>query len=275
MAVFPEEQQGRGRRDAAKKRPADLLARSGLPVPVLGDDIGGFNADFRRLVARISKLFSIVAPTVQGQAESAETTQLAAHHTQHESGGGDEINVTGLPGVLAQDQVPQTHDLVGAKHSVSGLTAGHVLRATGSSTYDFGAIQDADIPASIARDSELSAYGSRSLGITVFGDEVASGVKGFVRVPFSGTIERWTVMADVSGSVVFDIWKDSFGNFPPLVGDSIVGAGNKPTLTSEQAASATLSGWSVSTVTAGDVLAFNIDSAAGIGRVTLVLDVQI
>ena len=49
------------------------------------------------------------------------------------------------------------HALVGATHTASGLTAGHVLRATAATTFAFGAIQDADLPASIARDAEMLA----------------------------------------------------------------------------------------------------------------------
>lgn len=44
---------------------------------------------------------------------------------------------------------------LGPAHTTSGLTARQVLRATGAATAAFGAIQDADLPATIARDSEL------------------------------------------------------------------------------------------------------------------------
>lgn len=41
-------------------------------------------------------------------------------------------------------------------HTAAGLTGGHVLRATGATTFAWGAIQDADLPATIARDSEVA-----------------------------------------------------------------------------------------------------------------------
>jgi hypothetical protein len=53
-------------------------------------------------------------------------------------------------------RAPTAHDLAGAAHTASGLTAGHVLRATGATTFAFGAIADADVPATIARDSEVT-----------------------------------------------------------------------------------------------------------------------
>lgn len=46
---------------------------------------------------------------------------------------------------------------LGAAHTVAGLTARQVLIATGAATALFRALQDADIPAAIARDSEVTA----------------------------------------------------------------------------------------------------------------------
>ncbi len=56
---------------------------------------------------------------------------------------------------LSDDRTPTAHVIDGAKHTASGLTSGHVMRATGATTFAFGALQDGDIPATIARDSEL------------------------------------------------------------------------------------------------------------------------
>jgi hypothetical protein len=56
---------------------------------------------------------------------------------------------------LTDARPPTAHALT--SHTATGLTAGHVLRATGATAYGFGAIQDSDLPATIARDSEVSA----------------------------------------------------------------------------------------------------------------------
>jgi hypothetical protein len=40
----------------------------------------------------------------------------------------------------------QAHDIQGTDHTASGLTAGQVLRATGSSAFEFQALQEADLP---------------------------------------------------------------------------------------------------------------------------------
>ncbi|MGH7432352.1 MAG: hypothetical protein ACREJL_01225, partial [Candidatus Methylomirabilales bacterium] len=58
------------------------------------------------------------------------------------------------------------HGLVSSSHTASGLTAGTVLRATGATTFAFQAIQDADIPASIARDTEIITTHGGLTGVT-------------------------------------------------------------------------------------------------------------
>lgn len=54
-------------------------------------------------------------------------------------------------------RTPVAHDIQGASHTAAGLTIGHVLRASGAASFSFAAIQDADLPATIARDSEVTA----------------------------------------------------------------------------------------------------------------------
>ena len=58
---------------------------------------------------------------------------------------------------LSDARTPTAHTLTGAAHTASGLTAGHVLRATGATTFAFGAIADGDIPATMARDAEVTS----------------------------------------------------------------------------------------------------------------------
>ena len=38
---------------------------------------------------------------------------------------------------------------------------------------------------------------------------------------FACTINNVTLLADVAGAIVLDIWKDAYANFPPVVGDKI------------------------------------------------------
>lgn len=105
------------------------------------------------------------------------------------------------------------------------------------------------------------------------GAAVTTGVKADLYVPFACAIKEWTLLADQSGSVVVDIWTDTYANYPPVVGDSIT-ASAKPTLSSAaKGQSATLTGWTTA-IPAGSTLRFNVDSAATLQRVTLALKVE-
>jgi hypothetical protein len=111
-----------------------------------------------------------------------------------------------------------------------------------------------------------------AIGITIDGggSAITTGIKGYIYVPHACTITAVTMLADVSGSAVVDIWKDSYANFPPLVADTIT-ASAKPTITTAtKSQDTTLTGWTTS-VSAGDILAFNVDSASTITRLHLVL----
>jgi hypothetical protein len=94
--------------------------------------------------------------------------------------------------------------------------------------------------------------------------------KVYLTVPYAGTITSATLLADQSGDIVIDIWNDTYANFPPTVADTIT-ASAKPTLSSAQKSQdSTLTGWTTA-ITAGDILEFNIDSAATVTKVILEL----
>lgn len=103
---------------------------------------------------------------------------------------------------------------------------------------------------------------------------ITTGFKGYLEVPFACTIQAVTLLADVVGSIVVDIWKDTYLAYPPIAADSIT-ASAKPTISSAQKSQNTvLTGWTTA-VTAGDILGFNVDSVTTIKKVTLSLKVQV
>jgi len=117
---------------------------------------------------------------------------------------------------------------------------------------------------------------TRAITFAIDGGGVAltTGVKADVYVPYACTITGVTMLADASGSVVVDIWKDTYANYPPVVGDSIT-ASAKPTITTAtKSQDNTLTGWTTS-VSAGNTLRFNIDSASTITRLALTLTVTV
>jgi hypothetical protein len=93
-------------------------------------------------------------------------------------------------------------------------------------------------------------------------------------VDYACTITQVTMLADQSGSVVVDIWKDVYANYPPTVADTIT-ASAKPTITTAtKSKDSTLTGWTTN-VSAGDTLRFNIDSVTTITRLNLTLKVTV
>jgi hypothetical protein len=104
------------------------------------------------------------------------------------------------------------------------------------------------------------------------GSAITTGLKAFLQVPFDCTIIAATLLADLSGDLVIDIWKDTYANHPPTVADTIT-ASAKPTLSSAiKATDSTLTGWTKA-ITANDILAFNVDSATTVTLAILILSV--
>lgn len=128
-------------------------------------------------------------------------------------------------------------------------------------------------------DFKVPPYGGLVLAQVGFdagaGELLAAGLKvDWGPTPWKLQIQEWTLLADQAGSLVIDVWKDAYANFPPLVADSIAAAA-KPTLTAQaKNQSSTLTGWTT-TVNAGDTLRFNVDSANAISRATLALKCKI
>ncbi len=105
------------------------------------------------------------------------------------------------------------------------------------------------------------------------GSTITTGEKGHVTMPFDGEIISEELLADQTGDIVIDIWKDTYANFPPTVADTIT-ASAKPTISSGvKDSDTTLTGWT-KTFSEGDVLAFNVDSITDIQRVTLTLIIR-
>lgn len=103
------------------------------------------------------------------------------------------------------------------------------------------------------------------------GAAITTGVKGDLYIPYACTIDAITMLADQSGSIVVDIWKDVYGSYPPTVADSICGA-SKPTISaSNKSQDTTLTGWTTS-VAARSTLRFNVDSVSTIQALTLTLN---
>ena len=119
----------------------------------------------------------------------------------------------------ARDHVLATNTGLGATHTISGATAGHVLRASSGTAAAFAAIQDGDLPSTIVRTSRqviagngltgggaLSADRTLNVGagtlITVGADTV--GISTGAAYQFigtgSGTSAAWQNMSTLAGN---------------------------------------------------------------------------
>lgn len=112
-------------------------------------------------------------------------------------------------------------------------------------------------------------------GITIdgAGSVITTGIKGYLYVPYDCIVDCWGVIADQSGSIVVDVWRGSTPlTIPTSASDSIAGS-EKPTLSSQQSQVDTnLTTWTTNLVF-GDVIAFNVDSASTLTRVTIQIKV--
>jgi len=99
---------------------------------------------------------------------------------------------------------------------------------------------------------------------------IPTGVSGYLEVPAACTISQVTMLANESGSIIVDIWKDTYANFPPTDADSITAVAPPTITTAQKSQDSTLTNWTIS-LSAGDILAFNVDSCTTITKVTIII----
>lgn len=136
-----------------------------------------------------------------------------------------------------------------------------------------GAAAAAASAASAATSASVSTV-NRTLQVSITGNGVITPgvVPGAdVEVPYNCQIVGVRLLSTISGSIVIDVWKDSYANFPPTIADKIT-ASAPPTLSAAaKSQDLTLTGWSKN-LAEGDILRFNVNSVSTVQAVTLVLD---
>jgi hypothetical protein len=101
-----------------------------------------------------------------------------------------------------------------------------------------------------------------------YSDQITAGIQKDVVIPYDMTITGWTILSDVQGDISIDLWKSDYQNFPPDSSNSITGL-NPPYLSNQyKNYNNDLSSWEVS-LSAGDIIRFNVDSVSAIERVSL------
>ena len=103
------------------------------------------------------------------------------------------------------------------------------------------------------------------------GATIATGIKGYLEVPFACTVNTWTLLADTTGSVTIDVYSDAYASYG--TNTSMVGAGTKPTISSATKAQSAPASWTTTSIAAGNIIGFNVTSVSAVARVTISLKV--
>jgi hypothetical protein len=194
-----------------------------------------------------------------------ENELMTAWLLANSGGGSGTVTSVGLalPSIFAVSGSPVTTlgTLTGTLSNQNANTVFAGATSGGAATPTFRNLVPADLP---------TATTVRSFGIVIDGGgaPITTGIAGDVVIPFAMTITSWTLIADQVGSIVIDLWKDTYANYPPTVADTITGS-EKPTLSSVVKNQDTnLTTWTTA-VAAGDIIRFNVDSASTATRITL------
>lgn len=178
-------------------------------------------------------------------------------------------------GTLSTDRYSAYADLV----AESKIGVGNDQVASGSHIHDSRYYTETELQTSGSAQVNFGNVTSRT-GLTdcgimfVIGDGtnvITTGTKGDIEIPGTMIIESARVFSNgVTGSIVIDLWQDTYANFPPTSADSIT-ASAKPTLsTSVKSEDTTLTDWT-KTLTKNNILRVNVDSVTSVTQVTLSL----
>lgn len=103
------------------------------------------------------------------------------------------------------------------------------------------------------------------------GGNITPGIKCDIPLPFYCTITDVIILGDQVGSVVLDIWKNTYTNFPPIGANSITAAAEPTIVNDIKYRDVILSGWNT-ICAAGDVLRLNLDSVSDFQRLTIAIN---
>lgn len=236
----------------------------------LSDGAGGFTSD-----VLLTYNTSTDVLTVGGSldAEAVVVDNLSFDLNTISSSSGDIILQANVAVSFYDNKPLRIHDADNSNYvgiqSVAALAGNYTLTLPPQ----VGAADDIMVTDATGNLSFINNYRTINFIIDGGGSVISTGQKGHIVIDFDCQILNWTILSDQSGSIVVDIWKDTYANFPPTVDDTIT-ASAKPTLASAQKnQNTTLTGWTT-TITAGDILAYNVDSATTVQRVTVSLKVR-
>ncbi|HUD20872.1 MAG TPA: hypothetical protein VMQ44_02285 [Candidatus Saccharimonadales bacterium] len=175
--------------------------------------------------------------------------------------GGD----SGTWGTILNDYLSVEHNADGTLKKAGDISTALSTANTAKTT--------ADSATTTANTASASAQTALKKTITaVFdggGTPLTAGAIARIHVPNAYAIQAATMIADTVGSASVDIWMATYPTVPTIA-NSIV-ASDKPTLTNAQTMQDTaLTGWTTS-ILAGSIIFFHLDSASTITQLTISL----
>jgi hypothetical protein len=247
------------------------------PLPVTSGGTGANNAATARLNlgaaasgpnSDITAITGLAVPLAVTQGGTGATIPSTARTNLGAAGSGNNNDITQLSGLTTDITLAQG----GTNASLTAINGGVVY--SGASAM---AITAAGVAGQVLSSAGAAAPTWTNLSAAIpfivdgGGLPLLSGPQGYLQIPFNCTIFSVSMLADQVGSITMDILKGTYAGFPTTA--SICGVASKPTITAGvKYEDSTLTGWSKN-LSAGDILAFNIDSASTVTRVTLTLNV--
>jgi hypothetical protein len=107
------------------------------------------------------------------------------------------------------------------------------------------------------------------------GSAITTGQKGYFPIDFACTINQWTLVADVAGSAVINLWKANLA-IPTSAGNMVSTSGGGTAgiiLSGSQYSTGGASGWRMTAVSAGDIIGYNVLSNGTCGIISVGLKI--
>lgn len=120
--------------------------------------------------------------------------------------------------------------------------------------------------------SSNSKTGGISATIDGGGAAISTGkTKGYFTAPFGGTITGWSISVD-TGTLTFKVWKIATGTAVPTVAN-VINTSGVAISSGTSVRSATVTDFTSTTITAGDIVAFQITAVSGPTEATLAIEI--
>lgn len=243
---------------AESARNAAQSAKTAAETAETNAETAETNAETAQGLAEDAKDAAVIA---QGAAESARDTAVASAGTATTQAGLAATAKTNAETAETNAETAETNAETAQGLAETAKTGAETAQGLAESARD-------------AAQAAAALYVSNAVEFIIDGggSALTTGVKGDIRFPFACTLTGWSLLADVSGAIKIDLWKDTYANFPPTNDDSITN-GHEPEIAASgvSAEDTDIADWNGEAIAAGSILRINIDSVAAITRAVLVL----